>query len=113
MAHFLYCHRQQFVVVDGDFHHHLKRVLDGRYTAGSVKVRLLFCLDGVRCVVGCYGVDEVVLEGGPECKTVVVALDGGVALDEVAKLGVVAVVEPEVVRRHLGGDMLLVEIKIR
>ena len=112
VAHLLHRHRQQFFVVDGGFEHHLQRVLDAGDAAGGVEVGLLLGFERVGGMVGGDGIDDVVLEGCPEGQAVLVALDGRVALDEVAQFGIVAVVEPQVVGRHLGGDMLFLEVKI-
>ena len=60
-------------------------------------------------MVGGDGVDDAVDESAPQPHAVVVALDGGVAFYLVAHLGIVAVVEPQVVGGHLGGDVFVVD----
>ena len=60
-------------------------------------------------MVGGDGVDGAVYQPAPEGQAVVGRLDGGVAFDKVAQLGIVAVVKPQVVGRHLGGDMFHIE----
>ena len=47
-----------------------------------------------------------------EGETVVVGLDGGVALDEVAELRIVAVVEPEVVGGDFSGDEFFIQVEV-
>ena len=91
------------------FQHHLQRVLDAGDAAGGVEITLLFLGKGMGRVVGGDGVDDAVDESAPQPHAVVVALDGGVAFYLVAQLGIVAVVEPQVVGGHLGGDVLVVD----
>ena len=120
MAHQAYQQRQPGVaefpllllivaVVHQWLEHHRQRVLYGGYAARGVEVALLLACQRMRRVVGGYGVNQSVIECCPQSHAVFVALDGGVALDEVAQLCIVAVVEPQVVGCHLGSDMLLVE----
>ena len=97
----------------GEVHHDVERMLDGRETGlgGEVMVGEFF-VDEMWRMVGGDGVDETRAQGMEECRTVVGRLDGRVALDAIALVGIVVGREIEIVRTGLGRDLLAVERQV-
>ena len=89
------------------FEHSHERELHERHSRCSFQAVSLLLAEQVRSVVGSHHVEATVAQSLTQSLTVGKRLYGRVALYAVAKAGIVAVVEPQMVHAHLGSDMLL------
>ena len=94
------------------FEHSHERELHEWHSRSRFQAISRLLAEQVRSVVGSHHVEASAAQSFTQGITVGECLYGRVALYAVAKAGIVAVVEPQVMHAHLGCDMLLLNGRI-